>query len=1001
MLGASPLNPASDGKPATMPNNSQQSFDGWVEPDSSHSTDKPAKMAGDGESGERVERDFDVPATASVDIPVEPPNVDIAGWNVYIVDAHSLIFQVFHALPEMTSPRGEHVAAVYGFVRDILQIIEQKQPDALICAFDHSGPTFRDLVYDRYKADRGEMPDELVGQIPKIQRVLTALAIPVLGLEGFEADDILATVAKVCDAAGAHCFIVSGDKDCRQLITNRVVVYNIRKNEVFDAAALLADWGVRPDQVVDFQSLVGDQVDNVPGVPTIGPKTASTWLQKYETLDNLLDHAAEIPGAKGQKLVEGRESALLSRQLVRLDSNVPIRVDWSASRIGCFDHDRLAELFAEFGFRSFGERVAKLTPTDSSAAKFETWNASYQLVDTPDKLAVLIQKLAAAQLISLDTETTHVSPCWAELVGLSFATAPGEAYYIPVRGPAGERVLDAATTLAALKPVLENPAIAKLGQNLKYDIIVLRNAGIHVAGTAFDTMIASYLVDAGERNYNLDDLADRYLGHTTVKIHELIGKGKTQKCMDEVPLAQIAQYAAEDADVPLRLHPLLAPKLADLGLTKINDATEVPLIEVLAEMELNGVQLDRERLADLSARYTERLKQLEIEIERLAGHPLNIASPKQLAQVLFQELKLPVLKKTKTGPSTDADVLEQLAEQHPLPAKIVEFRQFSKLKSTYVDALPEMIHPKTLRVHTSFNQVIAATGRLSSSDPNLQNIPIRTEEGREIRSAFIAAASPPINRGDGASNSPPLHGEGRWTLLCADYSQIELRVLAHFSEDSMLCEAFARDDDIHTLVASQVYGVPPAEVNSAQRRSAKAVNFGIIYGQSPFGLAKSINISQEEAAEFIAGYFARYQGVAEFFDRTLADCSRLGYVTTILGRRRAIQGVRTPIKMLAGARRPMNLPERTAVNTVIQGSAADLIKLAMIAIHRRLREEKRAAKMILQIHDELVFEVPESELDAVAAMVRSQMADVLPLRVPLKVDVTSGHNWAACEPWIA
>jgi DNA polymerase I len=956
-----------------MANNSQRSFVDWADHTSdSAAVDDPAASG------------IHAPADARTDVPVAAGRVDISGWKVYVVDSHSLIFQVFHALPEMTSPRGEHVAAVYGFVRDMLQLIEQKQPDALICAFDRPGPTFRDALFDRYKADRGAMPEELVGQIPKIEDVLSALAIPVLSLEGFEADDVLATVARLCRELGAECYIVSGDKDCRQLITDRVAVYNIRKDEVFDAAALERDWGIRPEQVVDFQSLVGDKVDNVPGVPTIGPKTAQGWLQTYGTLDNLLAHAAEIPGSKGHKLIEGRESAMLSRKLVRLDDNVPIAVDWSASRVGGFDHERLAQLFAELGFRTFGERFARHSPEKTTQAPIANdWAASYELVDTADKLRDLIAKLSSAKLISLDTETTHIMPRWAEIVGLSFAVAPGEAYYVPIRGPAGDSVLDPSDTLNALRPVLENPAIHKLGQNLKYDMIVLRTAGVTVAGAAFDTMVASYLLDAGERNHNLDELAKRYLNHTTIKIHELIGKGKQQKRMDEVPVAQVATYAAEDADVPLRLQPLLVARLDELGLTELNATAEVPLIEVLAEMEFNGVRVDPARLAELSTRYGVRLKELEIEIEELAGHPLNIASPKQLAQVLFQELKLPVIKKTKTGPSTDADVLEQLADMHALPAKIVEYRQFSKLKNTYVDALPTMIHPTTGRVHASFNQVVAATGRLSSSDPNLQNIPIRTEEGREIRSAFVA-------------------GTKGWKLLAADYSQIELRILAHYSEDPALCEAFAQDEDIHTLVASQVYSIPLAEVTSAQRRSAKAVNFGIIYGQSSFGLAKSISISQEEAADFIEGYFARYHGVAEFFDRTLADCSRQGFVTTILGRRRAIQGVRMPEPALAGMasrRRPMNLPERTTVNTVIQGSAADMIKLAMISIHRRLREEQRASKLILQIHDELVFEVPQNELDEIAQLVRTEMATVLPLRVPLRVDVKSGDNWAECEPW--
>ncbi|MEX0612469.1 MAG: DNA polymerase I, partial [Pirellulales bacterium] len=895
------------------------------------------------------------------------------------------IFQVFHALPEMSSPRGEPVGAVYGFVRDMLYLIEEKKPDALICAFDLSGPTFRSDLFDGYKADRAAMPDELTPQIPKIERVLEALGIPVLACEGFEADDVLATIARICDEAGANCFVVSGDKDCRQLITDRVAVYNIRKNQIFDAAALREEWGIGPDQVIDFQALVGDKIDNIPGVPGIGAKTAQALLETYGTLDNLLEHASEVPGAKGKKLLECRDLALLSRQLVRLDNQVPIRLDWDASRVGGMDRQRLVELFAEFGFRTFAERVARIAP-DAAPAAATAETANYHLIDTPAKLTELVARLAQQPVISFDTETTHVMPRCAGIVGYSFAFNAGEAYYVPVRGPAGDPVLDPASTLEALRPVLEDPAVRKIGQNLKYDMIVLRTVGVNLAGVAFDTMVASYLLDAGGRSHSLDDLAQQYLNHTTIKIDQLIGKGRDQKRMDEVPVAQVATYAAEDADIPLRMQPILAARLAELELDKLNETLEVPLIEVLADMEFTGVRVDPQRLAELSARYGERLAELEGEIEELAGHPLNIASPKQLAQVLFQELGLPVVKKTKTGPSTDADVLEQLAGSHALPAKIVEYRQYAKLKNTYVDALPAMIHPDTGRVHASFNQVVAATGRLSSSDPNLQNIPIRTEEGREIRSAFIPGAP-------------------GWKLLAADYSQIELRILAHFSQDPSMCAAFDRDEDIHTLVAGQVFGVPLGEVTSAMRRSAKAVNFGVIYGQSPFGLAKGLGISQEEAARFIDGYFATYRGVAEFMLRTLDECRRKGYVSTILGRRRTIQGVRPTEQLTLGtdqpSRRPLNLPERTVVNSVIQGSAADLIKLAMIAIHRRLREEPLEAKMILQIHDELVFEVAPQHVDALARLVRDEMQRVVQLCVPLKVDVKSGDNWAECQPWTA
>ncbi len=543
-----------------------------------------------------------------------------------------------------------------------------------------------------------------------------------------------------------------------------------------------------------------------------------------------------------------------------------------------------------------------------------------------------------------------------------------------MRAPADEQRLDPAAAIEALRPVLEDPGVVKVGQNLKYDMVVLRGAGVKLAGLGFDTMVASYLLDAGERNHNLDELAARYLNHTTTKISQLIGSGKQQRRMDEVPVSQIAHYAAEDADVTWRLRAPLARRLSEDQLESLFTSLEVPLVAVLSELEFNGIRIDTALLATLSQRFGEQLARLEAEIYELAGHPFNIGSPKQLQKVLFEEQKLPVLKKTKTGGSTDAEVLEELARLHPLPAKIMEFRQYAKLKSTYVDALPLMVHPETGRVHTAFNQVVAATGRLSSSDPNLQNIPIRSESGRAIRGAFLP-------------------GPAGWQLLAADYSQIELRVLAHYSGDQALGAAFSRDEDIHARVASQVYGVPLSEVTGDMRRGAKAVNFGVIYGQSPFGLAKSLNIDQADAARFINAYFDQYPGVENFLESVLADCAKNGYVSTILGRRRAIRGVRV------GAGRQRNLPERTAINTVIQGSAADLIKLAMINIHRRLQSAGLAARMVLQIHDELVFEVPPDEVESLAELVREEMIGAVPLRVPLKVDVKTGMNWADCEPW--
>ncbi len=596
------------------------------------------------------------------------------------------------------------------------------------------------------------------------------------------------------------------------------------------------------------------------------------------------------------------------------------------------------------------------------------------MIATPERLAWLVGELKRQKLVSFDTETTSTRPRWAEIVGYSFAWNDGEAYYVPVRRAAGQPQLDPAETLAALRPVLEDPAIEKLGQNLKYDMVVLRSAGVELAGARFDTMVASYLLDAGERNHNLDELALRYLRHTTTKISELLGTGKAQKRMDEVDVERVTHYAAEDADVAWRLREVLAARLEAANLDTLFHTLEMPLVEVLVELESNGIRVDVPRLEALGAKFGKIIERLEREIHELAGRPFNIGSPKQLQQILFEEHKLPIVKKTKQGGSTDADVLEELALVHPLPAKIIEYRQYAKLKSTYVDALPQMVHPATGRVHASFNQVVAATGRLSSSDPNLQNIPVRNETGREIRAAFL----------------PGFPG---WKLLAADYSQIELRVLAHYSGDVTMCAAFEHDEDIHARVASEVYGVPLEAVTSEMRRGAKAVNFGVIYGQSPFGLARQLNIDKERAAEFIDAYFARYHGVADFLERVLEECAASGYVSTILGRRRAISGVRH------GASRLRNLPERTAINTVIQGSAADLIKLAMIQIHRRLRQERSSARMLLQIHDELVFEVPGHELDALARLVSEEMASVLPLDVPLKVDVKWGDNWADCQAW--
>jgi DNA polymerase I len=942
----------------------------------------------------------------------QPPH--LAGKTVYLVDSHSLIYQVFHALPEMSGPSGQPVGAVQGFVRDLLDLIEVRKADYLICAFDEGDVTFRNAIYDQYKIHREPMPADLQLQIPVIRRFLDALGIMSLSIPGYEADDILATIAKQVESTGGRCLLVSNDKDFRQLISDCVQIYDIRKNLVFDAAALKAKWGIRPDQVVDFQALRGDDSDGIPGIEGIGEKTAQDLLTKYGTLDAVLDHAHEVSAPKRREnLLNGRQIAITSRELARLKTDMPIVVDWHAAAVGHFNPVAVADICRECGFRQIARRIETLTtkftadspsaltkpgpgaspedtstedaaPAESAAdqspnlttAESPAWKANYRTIATPDDLEQLIATLKQQRRISIDTETTSLHPRRAEIVGYSFAWAPSEACYIPVRAPAGEPQLDSAVVAMALTPILEDPAIEKIGQNLKYDQIVLRGLGIELRGVAFDTMVADYLLEPGERSHNMDDMARRHLCHQTITIDQLIGTGKNQKQMDDVPVGLITQYAAEDADVPLRLRDLLQPRLKGSGLAELFTDLEMPLIDVLAEMEFNGIRVEVAKLRELSGEFNERIMQLEKEIFELAGREFNIDSRIQLGDLLFKELKLPVVKRTKTGPSMDADALEELALLHPLPAKVIEYRHNAKLKSTYVDTLPELILPATGRVHTSFKQDVAATGRLSSQDPNLQNIPIRTEQGRAIRSAFLP-------------------GPAGWLLMAADYSQIELRVLAHFSGDATLRQAFAEDRDIHAQVASEVFAVSLEQVTSDMRRTAKTVNFGVIYGQSPFGLAKNLGIDQQDAAQFIDRYFSGYPGVDAFLLRTLVQARRDGYVSTILGRRRPVSGVRDPAWLRD--KRQRNLPERIAINTVIQGSAADIIKRAMINVYRRLKREQLQTKLLLQIHDELVFEFPPEERDRLQTLVTEEMSRAADLAVPLKVDIHVGPNWAACE----
>jgi DNA polymerase-1 len=942
--------------------------------------------------------------------------------TVYLVDAHSLIFQVFHAIPRMTSPRGTPTNALFGFTRDLL-FLRGLRPDFLLCAFDRSEPTFRHALYADYKAHREEMPGDLQVQLPHIRRVLEALNIPEVSVATYEADDVVATIARAAAARGMDVRLCTSDKDCRQLIDDRVRLYNLRKKQEFGRDELLADWGVTPEQVVDLQALAGDSVDNVPGVPGIGVKTAAKLLQDFGSLEGILANVDKVPGAKKQEnLRASRKAVDLSRRLVRLATDVPVKLDWDAWKLRDIDKAKFLALCREFGFTSlsagmedpanpasriqpagppaeelfpFGanapgtDGVSAVTPAADGTPPGPKWDAKYQLVDTPKEFEAFFKKLAKQKRFAVDIETTSLSPLEADVVGYAFSWKEGEAYYLAVRGPAGAAVLDPAQTLERLRPLLEDAAVAKVNQNIKYDLLVLRGQGVRPAGIAGDPMVADYLLHAGERSHNLEELARRYLNHRVIPITDLIGKkakNKPQLRMDEVDPGRVATYAGEDADVAWRLCGLLEGELdkASRGpdatpLRALYEGLEVPLIEVLAELEGNGVRLDLPLLARLGEEMARQMAALEEEVYKLAGHPFNLGSLVQLRKVLFDELKLPVQGRTATGAaSTDQETLEKLAAldtpNSALPRKILEHRQLAKLKSTYVDALPGMVNPKTGRVHASFNQTVAATGRLSSSDPNLQNIPVRREMGQQIRQAFVP--------------------EPGWTLLTADYSQIELRLLAHFCGDGGLARGFAEDRDIHAAVAGQIFGVAEKEVTAEQRRMAKTVNFGVLYGMSPFGLAQRLGIGRDDARAFIDAYFARYPKVQAYQDRLLEECRRTGYVTTILGRRRRFD---TGAIRRDSTYQQRNQAEREAINMEIQGSAADLMKMAMLRVHGRLKRERLQARMLLQIHDELVFEAPPKELHRLADLVREEMTTPLEkelkLRVPLRVDLAAGPNW--------
>ena len=888
--------------------------------------------------------------------------------RLFLIDGNSFCYRAFYAIRSLSNSKGQPTNAIYGFNSMLGKIIKDEKPDMLAVAFDLKGPTFRHKKFDEYKIHRKPMPDDLISQMTYIKQLVQAHNIPMYEMQGYEADDVLATLAKKAEDKDIETFIVTGDKDALQLVDSHIKVYSTHKEGlIYDAHKVKEIYGVGPDKMTDIMALMGDATDNIPGVKGIGEKSAIELIGEFGSLERLYENIDKVKSdAKKKILAEGKESAYLSKELASVDTDVPIDINFKELELKEPDQARLLELYKELEFKTL---LKDLTPTK----KLES---EYILVDDEKAFDALIAGLERSKEFVFDTETTSEDPVLAKLAGLSFSWKEGTAYYVGVsEGASEEKKLDIELVIGKLKDIFEDEMIKKTAQNVKYDYIVLANYGIHVKGIIFDTMVASYLLNPSKPNHGLDDISFEYLNHKmTTSIQELIGKGKSAITMDKVDVEKVSDYSCEDSDVTFRLKKILEKDISQKGLDELLYKVEMPLVEVLAEMETSGVSIDKEYLADLSKEMEKRLDKLTGKIYELAGEEFNINSPKQLSVILFEKMKLPVIRRTKTGISTDEEVLTKLALSHPLPEKLLEYRELSKLKSTYVDSLPDLINPATNRVHTSFNQTVTATGRLSSSGPNLQNIPIRTEEGRKIRKAFIASDKNNL-------------------LLSADYSQIELRILGHLSEDANLIKAFKEGSDIHAYTASLVFGVKESEVTPDMRGMAKTVNFGILYGMSPYGLSQSLKIDVNKAKEFIDSYFERYPGVKVYLEGLIEEARQNGYVTTLLGRRRYIPEINSQDM------RMRQFAERTAINTPIQGSAADIIKVAMISIHERLSKKKLATKMIMQVHDELVFDVPKDELKEVYKIVKDGMENIIKLKVPVEAHVEVGRNWLEQEPY--
>ncbi|WP_423381743.1 DNA polymerase I [Burkholderia sp. LMG 32019] len=912
-----------------------------------------------------------------------PEERNLEGKTLLLVDGSSYLYRAYHAMPDLRGPGGEPTGALYGIINMLRRMRKEVSAEYSACVFDAKGKTFRDDLYADYKANRPSMPPDLALQVEPIHGAVRALGWPLLMVEGVEADDVIGTLAREAERHGMNVIVSTGDKDLAQLVTDRVTLVNTMTNETLDRDGVIAKFGVPPERIIDYLALIGDTVDNVPGVEKCGPKTAVKWLAQYDSLDGVIEHAGDIKGVVGDNLRRALDFLPLGRTLVTVETacdlaphlesiEASLKTDGEA-------RDLMRDIFARYGFKTWLREVDSAPAEGGGADAPEGEPApvvaadivrEYDTIQTWEQFDAWFAKIDAAALTAFDTETTALDPMLARLVGLSFSVEPGKAAYLPVahRGPDMPEQLPIDEVLARLKPWLESADRKKVGQHMKYDAQVLANYDIALNGIEHDTLLESYVVES-HRTHDMDSLALRHLGVKTIKYEDVAGKGAKQIGFDEVALAEAAAYAAEDADITLQLHHALYPQVArEPGLERVYREIEMPVSLVLRKMERTGVLIDDARLQAQSTEIATRLIELEAQAYELAGGEFNLGSPKQIGQIFFEKLQLPVVKKTPSGaPSTDEEVLQKLAEDYPLPKLLLEHRGLSKLKSTYTDKLPRMVNPSTGRVHTNYAQAVAVTGRLASNDPNLQNIPVRTAEGRRIREAFIA---------------PPGH-----RIVSADYSQIELRIMAHISGDASLLRAFSQGEDIHRATAAEVFGVTPLEVNSDQRRIAKVINFGLIYGMSAFGLASNLGITRDAAKLYIDRYFARYPGVAQYMEDTRSVAKEKGYVETVFGRRLwlpEINGGNGPRRQAA---------ERAAINAPMQGTAADLIKLSMIAVDDWLTRDKLASRMIMQVHDELVLEVPDGELSLVREKLPEMMCGVAKLKVPLVAEVGAGANW--------